>query len=325
MDTGSNETMDSAAAKADSDSKHADPNAIEVEDDGKDKRAKLRKLGLDLPMVGDLLKVVAVLGTSIYAVLFIGYRSYYSVLGIHPEDVGVSHSFILVRSIGLILSAIMFAALITVIFHLGKFILWTAESDWNWRRYMLAFCSIIVIAFFAGQIVSLILSALQVKNSLELRVITPLAFVLTLLLVYGFIKIPALNKFAYVGLVFAILVAVLLPAVAIDNRANQLGASAAHGIPVKPFTIFGMPVLDISSEEAVATWICPMAQRPPIFNGSSDNAIHGMVVGDTGTKIFILYSAPEKNAKQSADKDLKSHQIISFPQTCVMVSRSLGD
>ena len=60
---------------------------------------------LRLPSVGDVLKPAAVASGVIYAGLFLGYRKYYDLLGVRPEGVGVTSTYVLVRSIGFILIA----------------------------------------------------------------------------------------------------------------------------------------------------------------------------------------------------------------------------
>ena len=58
-----------------------------------------------IPSIGDVLKLTAVASGVIYAGLFLGYRKYYNLLGVRPEEVGINNTFILVRSIGFILLA----------------------------------------------------------------------------------------------------------------------------------------------------------------------------------------------------------------------------
>ena len=260
-------------------------------------------------MIGDLLKIVAVVGGVIYAVLFIGYRSYYSVLGIHPEDVGISQSFILARSVGFIILTIGIAQIFVMAFN-------ALNSASFVRGFLVNFS----VGLGAASYARLLLTGIVPTYILVIATVCIIAFAFFLGWLSGLYK-----NAGYVRLFSLIVLITVLPAVAIDIRATQLGVSSSRGIPVKPFTVYGLPVLDVSSDTATMTWICPMAQRPPIFNGSTDNAIHGTVVGETSTKIFIVYSGPEKYAAQSTDKGSRSHPIISLPQSCVMVSRSFTD
>jgi hypothetical protein len=52
--------------------------------------------------VENFVKLTAFSAAAIYGALFIGYRRYFAELGISPEDVGISSTFVLVRSIGFI-------------------------------------------------------------------------------------------------------------------------------------------------------------------------------------------------------------------------------
>jgi hypothetical protein len=65
----------------------------------------------------NFVKIASVCAAIIYAVLFIGYRTYYHELGITPEDVGVGSTFVLVRSVGFI--ALMIGALALVALIIG--------------------------------------------------------------------------------------------------------------------------------------------------------------------------------------------------------------
>jgi hypothetical protein len=60
----------------------------------------------------NFLKLTAFSAAVIYGALFIGYRTYYNELRIRPEDVGISSTFVLVRSIGFIALAIGVVALV---------------------------------------------------------------------------------------------------------------------------------------------------------------------------------------------------------------------
>jgi len=73
--------------------------------DGAVSEAKQGRSTLKMPSVGDVLKLSGVAAGVMYGALVLGYRKYYTRLGIRPEDVGVSNTFILVRSIGFVLLA----------------------------------------------------------------------------------------------------------------------------------------------------------------------------------------------------------------------------
>jgi hypothetical protein len=55
--------------------------------------AAAQRFGID-----EFAKTLGLLGIGIYAVLFLAYQRYYSVLGIRPEEIGVSQLFLLSRS-----------------------------------------------------------------------------------------------------------------------------------------------------------------------------------------------------------------------------------
>lgn len=238
-------------------------------------------------IIGDALKVFAIAGTFIYGSLFLGYQSYYSDLGIHPEDVGVNHAFVLVRSIGFILLAAGIALVIlvyawviarrkgitafeySIIVLAGGAVLWYAhwlmppDSMRIWRYSLLVILAPALLLGVAAESYAVNakdggtertaggrrrIRRWERRRARRKQIATrllrswptvgaPLALAVVRfrrLLPSATTLRPALN----VGVGLTVLLTVVLPAFAIDRRADQLAAQSLRGERVAPFTLF---------------------------------------------------------------------------------------
>jgi hypothetical protein len=320
-------------------------------------------------IIGDSVKLFALAGTFIYGALFLGYQSYYSDLGIHPEDVGVSHAFVLIRSIGFILLAAGIALVILVyawviarrkgIAVVDYFVIllagaavyfyahWLLPPDSSMRFWRYSVAIIFVPAFLLGVAAeNYAVNAKTPRTKLtaaERRRIRrwekrraqrkqmatwalrnwPRAAAPVALAVVRFRRLlptvttlrPALN----VGMGLTVLLTVLLPAIAIDKRADQLAEQSLRGERVAPFTLFNIvPVLDVSSEYIRASWICPEGEHPPVFDGPKGNYLQGLSLGETGTSLFMRLQVSDGGKE---NKSNQSYVIVKLPQECVMTVR----
>jgi hypothetical protein len=256
-----------------------------------------------LKYIGDVLKLVAITGGVVYIALFIGYRKYYGILSIRPEDVGANTTFILVRSIGFVFLALLVAGLVLLITAL---LARQREGPWSRRDTIRASMAIIVAVIFIAS-----LAAFE-----PLAGWLPVSF--GMVVVVGCVALTGIaydsrmdRLLAVCGLVVAISAIVLLPAVGVYVEARDLGASTLNGSPRPPFAVFGIPVLDVSADEVQATWICPTLQRPNMFKNSPNNAVRGRLLGETGTGYYIRLT------------DVKPHTnvIIKLPQNCALLTR----
>jgi len=82
----------------------------------------------------NLARLGALSAPLVYAALFVGYRTYYAKLGINPEDLGISTTFVLVRSIGFIALAIAAVALVASIVGVLETMALSPESKTEPRR-----------------------------------------------------------------------------------------------------------------------------------------------------------------------------------------------
>src|SRR5271166_784413 len=113
---------------------------------------------LRIPPFSDVLKYSGLAGGIMYAALFLGYRTYYNNLGIRPEDVGVNNTFILVRSIGFVLLAVIstvLAIFLTVWFHQAM------KGPWKLRKAIHKAIHIFTVGFAFVLISTLVLAKID--------------------------------------------------------------------------------------------------------------------------------------------------------------------
>ncbi len=266
-------------------------------------------------VAGDSLKLLGLGGTFVYGALFIGYRDYYSALGIRPEDVGVSHLFVLSRSIIFIFVVGIVAA--TVVFLVEVV---AAHHGINWKEAMLMiFVTVLVFVYIGALLPNRCIwgvDALILISILGLGALFAVA-------VYQERRKLAWNT----GLAFTVLVATVIPGAAVGWRTHELGETALRGQSVPPFKILNIPDMDVSTEEIRAEWICAERERPMLFDPPLENVaggtpvqprnkvVDGTLLGETSTNIFIRLQQSDSQGKGRRD------QIIKLPQECVMLSR----
>lgn len=259
---------------------------------------------LNISSVGDVLKYSAIVGAITYSCLFLGYRKYYIILGIRPEDVGVNHTFILVRSVGFIVLAVictLLAILLTAWFHLVL-----KQGPWT-RRH--------AIHIAAAFLVWLIVSACFVKlDSPHSKLAASMGAVLTIasIAMARFSHSPHDRHIANAGLVIAAVTIVLVPVLAAIIDAYLRAGKVQHGQESTPVTILGVPLLDVSAEEVHVSWICQDSQRPATFRQSQDSSIDGTLVGETSTSYYIHLGNQDQPG---------SSKIVKIPQSCAFLTR----
>ncbi len=269
--------------------------------------------GLNIPSFGDILKLLAILAGAIYGALFIGYREYFSELRLQPEDVGVDNTFIAQRSVGFILIAAVIAGAALLF---AAFIRRLTDGD-PWGRSDTGAIAALV-AFIA--VAAVITSALGVGK--------PVAYVFAAALMVSSV-ILGRNSFkssrdriiAACALMVTAVVVIVLPALAVYSAASDLAKGGpVAGKRVEPQTLFGMPLLDVSAEHVVASWICPDAQRPPAFSDLPGNTLSGILVGSTSTSYFIR---PLSMSAFSGAPRESVAEIIEVPRNCALLTRYL--
>ena len=266
------------------------------------------KDGDDGLKIDTLVKSTAIGGAIIYGALFFGYRTYYKALGMNPEDVGIGNTFILVRSIGFVLLACVIAGAVY-----GAMIIMQRYKGGSrsWADVLNAIYGVALAIFLSMYLSALIPSTSPlISPSLHLRDVATLAVILLVGLILAKVG-PSQRTANRVALFVAAVLAIALPAYAINQRAAILANESLAGKPVNPYAIFGIPVLDVSSDPVDATWICADTQRPTLFKDSKDGVRHGLLLGENSSSVFI---------RLTDTTDQKS-EIVKLPQMCVMVTR----
>lgn len=259
---------------------------------------------LKLPSLSEALKPTAIASGVIYAGLFLGYRKYYDLLGVRPESVGVSSTFVLVRSIGFILIAgvlTVLAVLLTAWFNRAL-----KQRPWT-RRHVVHIVAVSTLWI----IVSACLVALDYPQN-------KLAASMGAVLIVACIAMAQFShdsqrdrSIALVGLAIAATTIVLVPVAAAIVSAYIRADLVKRGKESTPVTILGIPLLDVSAEKVQVTWICPAPQRPAPFKESPDSTITGILVGETSTSYYIRLG--DENQPQPS-------KIADLPMSCAFLT-----
>ncbi|OBF08301.1 hypothetical protein A5730_11455 [Mycobacterium sp. ACS4054] len=255
----------------------------------------------------NILKLTALAGAVVYGALFTGYRAFYRAVGLNPEEVGINNTFILVRSVGFsIITALVAIAWFGATKMVREFrarhsesrlARWATSYGWN---------------IAAGFVFSFFVTSLASPAWSGSVIIAVWVSVFILSVVLGFIaQRSSEDQRTIVGAILAVTVAIMLPTTAIYNKAVRSANSILAGHKVKPLTVFNIPILDVSSDAVHATWICPEAQKPPLFKEAKDSTITGMLIGESGTSYIIrVWKHP-----------VTGPGIVRMPQNCAMVTR----
>jgi hypothetical protein len=257
---------------------------------------------LHISSFSNAVKPSAIAGAVIYLGLFLGYRKYYSILGIRPEDVGVTNTFVLARSIGFI----MFALFLTVLAVALTSWFYLAFKDARWtRRQALN----VAVALVVWAIVSAGFWVLDAPHR-ELAVLMGALLTIACAAIAQFAH-PSRRYLVYGGLALAGLTIIAVPVLAAVISAYIRADLVLAGKESTPVTILGIPLLDVSAEKVSASWICkdttPVMFRAPHPLGAPVDAI---LVGETSTS-YYLRTGGAAGATSS---------IVKVPQSCVMLA-----
>jgi hypothetical protein len=251
----------------------------------------------------DVVKYSAIAGAIIYAGLFLGYRKYYSQLGIRPEDVGVDNTYILARSIGFIVlaaAATGVAIVMTSWFHVVL-----RERPWT-RRH-------VVHILFVAAIWAVVYVCLLKFDAPQSLLAGTMGAVLTLSCIamaqfsHGS---PRDRAVAVTGLAVAAITIFLVPVLAAIIsayiRSDLVLKNARESTPV---TILGIPLLDVSAKKVQVSWICDVSKRPPVFRGAPDSPLNAILVGETGSGYYLRVLDPPTPVL-----------MVKIPEACAFVS-----
>jgi hypothetical protein len=260
---------------------------------------------LKIPSIGDVLKFSGIAGGVIYAGLFLSYRKYYSILGVRPEDVGVNNTFILVRSIGFILLAAVGAGVAIAL--TGWFNL--AMKGPLSRRQII---HIFMVWFKFMLIVSAVAWIVDHRN-IWLPALMGGVLGIACIAMARYTYSTRLDRLAVrAGLVVAVVIIMLVPVIVAIISAHTRADSVQKGNVTTPATILGIPLLDVSAENVMVSWICPDAQRPAIFKQSQDNVQQGFLVGETSASYYLRLIDKSRNPSKIV--------IVKLPQNCAFLT-----
>jgi hypothetical protein len=264
-----------------------------------------------------LVKASAVVTALVYAALFSGYHRYYSRLDIEPEDLGVTNTFILVRSVGFIIVMLGLAGLLFLVWSTTVRGLSTQRSRtmlWSFGWYLLL-C--VALGGYIGYLM---------PSGVPIWVGPGGAMILVSAMVASAILYVAGRRTA--GIILAVgigsILTVVIPAISVNGQAQEMADMALSEHPVEPYTLFNLPVLDVSADPVTVSWIGQPSQRPALF-GQPDTApppsptktpatradlmkpVDGLLLGQGQGVVIILVG-----------RDSRAH-IVRLPSTNVMI------
>jgi hypothetical protein len=249
-------------------------------------QAAVQRFGIDT-----FAKTLGLLGVGIYAVLFLAYQRYYSILGIRPEEIGVSQVFLLSRSIAFLILVALPLVYISLSFGLAfaaKRVLKPRKSR-KLTPLTRALFSIVygafavcLVEFTRSHVVPVV--ALRFFGYLMASVLSTIS--LLLLLLPSLRRAPRHRQFQLMGVIAATF-ALVAAGAALMDEATESAQLVQQGGEVRPVTMLGLPLLDIESQKVRINWILPSAQRPiDVLKEPAGSC--GLLVGRSGTTIFVI-------------------------------------
>ncbi|MGD1237503.1 hypothetical protein [Mycobacterium seoulense] len=268
-----------------------------------------------MPTLENLTKLTALAAGAVFGALFNGYRTFYHKLGISPEQVGVTHTFILVRSVGfIVITGLIFAAWITTTSLVIR-LMGTRRRT----RVRVSYAYNFGFGLLFGVCIYACLSN-------ELSLFQKIGFGLAVLFVSLLAAVVAVNcsaaDRARIGLIVAALGAFLASAAFLQYKAGRLADTVNSDHPVTPYLFFTVPLLDVSSDPVRASWMCPEAQKPAAFRKNQktdwwepdDPTLRGMLIGESDKNDIIRLWDPSKSR----------YEFVSLPQNCTVLTRGQG-
>ncbi|MCW2635898.1 MAG: hypothetical protein JWQ99_2265 [Blastococcus sp.] len=237
------------------------------------------------PALDTVLKLTALAGALIYGVLFLGYRSFYTRLAVAPEELGVTNTFVLVRSIGFILlMAALAAALWVSWFQSRHFRSWPST-----RRDVGRFA----ISLALGAALALYGATLSPERWPWWVGAAMAGAVFLIGGVSGVLMSDRPRLSIAIVLSAGAVLTVVMPTAAVIGRADDLAGAVKAGSAVAPFDLFSVPVLDVAAVPARVTWIGPREQRPALFGSDRDPSLSGLLLGQAGGTVILAIAVDQ--------------------------------
>jgi hypothetical protein len=234
--------------------------------------------------IDDALKVVGLAGALLYGLLFVAYRRYYEALGVVPEDVGVTNSFILPRAVGFILLVSVLALLIAALIANNN--LPTPESRWfRWRQQVVGTMLGLALAVFLSRFLPDSAGILSRLGIFSLVVLTSAVLVV----------LQRFEHFARIRiratLVICFVVSLLVPAALVVMQARDSADRVLRGESVRALEVLSIPILDVQANPVYVSWVGEPEQRPAeLFgNGPQPARIKGLLLGTNLEMTIVLF------------------------------------
>jgi hypothetical protein len=272
-------------------------------------QAKLRSMPrISLAMITQILGLMGVL---MYAILWISYEHFYSVLDIRVEEIGLDYRALVARSLGAVL-VILFLIAITGLLHLIAWITGSYAKKHTVRhagRVRLQFLLSMVIfstfaSFILGFLAAVGLSRMMGEAARLPDIVAMIGFVGPAVLTF-YIAISQSERqrlFLAYSLTLSLIWSIALPSYALLRTADELAVLANFGSPIASYAIQGIPVLDVQATPVRVQWIGPVTSRPLELDDSKGFHFYRYVGQAGNTVILRVCTVPRlPNAKSPTD------------------------
>jgi hypothetical protein len=250
-------------------------------------------------------KTLGLLGVGVYAVLFLAYQRYYSVLGIRPEEIGVTQLFLLSRSVAFLMLVALPLLYLSATFGMGMVLEKiplplgrrsrpTKRGEEVFERVM----SFLAAIFIASGMVSTAQTIGATNTPARFALFLGASFFLAAgfiqLLMLRIARFPVRRRLELTGGIMGMF-ALVGTGIALMSEANDAAAAVQQGQELRPVTLLGLPLLDVESQRVRINWIMPAIQRPvDVLGGSAGTC--ALLVGKSTTTIFVIPQDAEKVA-----------------------------
>ncbi|MET9276112.1 hypothetical protein [Kribbella sp. NPDC003557] len=249
------------------------------------------------------LKLVGLIGIGIYAILFVAYQAYYSVLGIHPEEIGVTQLFLLSRSIAfLILIAIPTAYVVGIVIQAR----WRAEREARSASKLSGQQAeqdkdrkLRKLKILASSTITLTSGVYLLSRSLEgagLYGIGQTMFGAVTLAFgaagFGLLLLwPQSRERIILAMVTITVIAAFIGAgIGLTREAREAATYVVDfGDEVPPITMLGLSLLDIETQRVEVSWVMPQPQRPTALFTSGLQAC-ALLIGKSTSTVFLIFT-----------------------------------
>ena len=265
------------------------------------------------PSMEALGKFATLGGIVLYGALFLAYQTYYSGLGVRPEDVGLSYAYILVRSLGFLAVtsalALLWLGMEALIGQVKRFERRSSkyskerEDRFRWAGLIVAGVGTV----FAWAQLWRITTGGSWNEGFPINwLVLGMLVALTAIVGQAILSLTSVYRVTRMHRKKHFLLMLFLPLVGFPGlallvgttvQAHEAAEAAARGQRVTSIRAFGLPWLDVEATPVIVTWIgAPEQLTPPRFDRSG-----GVRSADRAERRNRVFAGPRRPSSASPD------------------------